>query len=191
MTMEPQEDRQLIQQFQEGREAALTELVQRHLPAVYRFLFRMVGDEALAQDLTQETFIKTWKYLSRFDASRNFKTWIFSIAKNTAIDYLRKKQPLTLSQLESEDVPLGEFFVDDQPLPPEVLEREDLALAIKYALAQLPPKARSVVVLHETEELTFQEIADLTEEPLNTVKSRYRRALVSLRGLLSPKNAPK
>lgn len=174
-------DAELIRAYREGDEDALAILIRRHIGSVYRFLYRMANDAQTAEDLTQETFIKVWKHLPRFDPSKTFKTWTFSIAKNSAIDYFRKKNP-SLVKAESADAadPL-ESVPDAQPLPDELLERKETAAYLDEALSALPPRTRSIVLMHETEDMTFQEIADATGEPMNTVKSRYRRALATLK----------
>jgi RNA polymerase sigma-70 factor (ECF subfamily) len=151
----------------------------------------MINDRAIAEDLTQETFIKAWKSLSRFDAMKAFKPWLFSIARNTAIDYVRKKQPFSFSSLEDEeDQAFTDSVTDPRPLPSSLLEHKDLGNQLAQALTHLSPVARSIVLMHETEDLTFQEIADALNEPLNTVKSRYRRALLLLQTKLTPNGDP-
>ncbi|HWR00019.1 MAG TPA: sigma-70 family RNA polymerase sigma factor [Candidatus Methylomirabilis sp.] len=184
--MEQKSDHELIAAYREGGDDALDILVRRHLAAVYRFLHRMVGDVQAAEDLTQEAFVKAWRRLSTFDSSRSFKAWLFAIARNTAVDYFRKRKAVVFAALEDDEMPdISAAIADERPLPDEVLERGDMAAQLESALGALPPKARSVVLLHETEEMTFQEISDATGEPLNTVKSRYRRALALLRKKLT------
>lgn len=174
-------DAELILLYRKGDENALATVIQRHVGSLYRFLYRMVNDAHLAEDLTQETFIKVWKHLARFDVSKSFKTWIFSIAKNVAIDELRKKRPL-IAQFDDEDgIDPVDLLPDIQPLASEMMQRKETAEIMNGVLAELPPAIRSVVLLHDTEDMTFQEIADTVGEPMNTVKSRYRRAIALLR----------
>jgi RNA polymerase sigma-70 factor (ECF subfamily) len=180
--METQSDGELIRRYRKGDERALSILIQRHLDAVYRFARRMVNDASLADDIAQDTFVKAWRHLGRFKTSKSFRTWVLSIAKNTAIDALRKKNPIAFSQLETEEqTSFADTIPDSQPLAFEMLERQDSAHLLEDALMTLPPKSRSIVLMHETENLTFQDIADAMHEPMNTVKSRYRRALELLR----------
>ncbi len=184
-------DADLIRLAQQGDNAALAFLIERYFSSTYRFLARMINDRAIAEDLTQETFIKAWKSLSRFDAMKAFKPWLFSIARNTAIDYVRKKQPFSFSSLEDEeDQAFTDSVTDPRPLPSSLLEHKDLGNQLAQALTHLSPVARSIVLMHETEDLTFQEIADALNEPLNTVKSRYRRALLLLQTKLTPNGDP-
>lgn|SRR3989338_5463038 len=184
--MDERSDNELIAAYRDGKDDALATLVRRHITAMHRFLRRLTGDATVAEDLTQDSFVKAWKNLSKFNPSKSFKPWLFVIARNTAFDYFRKRKTVTFSELENDDVPdLAEVIADDRPLPDEVLARADVAARLERALDGLPPNARSVVLLHETEDMTFQEIADAVGEPLNTVKSRYRRAIIVLRKMLT------
>jgi RNA polymerase sigma-70 factor (ECF subfamily) len=161
---------------------AFDALVKRYIGPIYRYLLHLTRDASAAEDLTQDAFFKAWKNLWRFDQKRSVKAWLFAIARNTAFDYFKKKQPVVFSALANEET--GEFadtIPDESPLPSQVFERQEEAADLDAALAQLPLKARSVVILHNTEDMTFQEIAESMDEPLNTVKSRYRRALALLR----------
>ena len=184
--MEQRTESELIAAYRQGDVGALDFLIQRYLPRIYGFQFRMLHDQATAEDLTQETFLKMWRSLKSFDATKSFKTWIFTIAKNVAIDYLRKKKPLTAFPFEMGDedhLPAEEreVYTDPQPLAPARLAQESLREEIDLALAQLPLKTRSIVLLHDVDDLTFAEIAELSQESLNTIKSRYRRAILFLR----------
>ncbi len=186
-SLESCSDTELIIAYRHGDEKALTLLIQRYFSSVYRFLARMVGDATVAEDLTQETFVKTWKNLGQFDVHKTFKPWLFSIARNAAIDNLRKKRPLSFSSLEEEDqASFSDILPDPRVLSPTLLEQADIKQQVADALDQLPPKTKAIVLMHETEELTFQQIADSLNEPMNTVKSRYRRGLLFLQTKLTP-----
>ena len=165
------------------REDVFEAHVRRELAPVYRFLFRLTRDAPVAEDLTQETFLKAWKNFWRFDSKRSFKTWLFTIARNTAFDYFRKKKSLTFTEMEKEGegAEFSEGIQDERLLAPEILEHGERVADMENALAHIPLRSRSVLLLHEAEDLTFQEIAEITKESINTVKSRYRRALRLLR----------
>jgi RNA polymerase sigma-70 factor (ECF subfamily) len=187
-------DQELIEQYKGGERIAIEILVDRHLKAVYNFCVRMVGNEADAEDVTQESFLKAWKNISKYNAEFSFKTWILSIARNTSIDFLRKKKSINFSELDSyseDDRKFEDSLRDSELLPDEVFERKELAKEAQDALDAVPLRMREVVLLHLAEGLTFEEIARILKEPMNTVKSRYRRALEALRGLLSRVDAPK
>ena len=126
--------------------------------------------------------MKAWKHLPRFDVTKSFKTWLFSIAHHTAIDHLRKRHAIPFAQLEHEDLPdFSATISDTRELPDVLLARQDVADILEESLMILPVEIRSTILLHEREGMTFQEIADATKTPMNTVKSRYRRALTVLR----------
>ena len=173
--------------MEKNDEVLITELVRRHLKSVYNFVWRMVGDEEAAEDITQETFIKVWKNLEKFQPNANFKTWLLAIARNTSIDWLRRRKELVFSAWADEN---GEenFFennlVDDAPLAGEIFDRIKDAQTLEKLLSKILPLDRTILSLHYGEELTFDEIGEILGRPLNTVKGRHRRALVVLRKLL-------
>ncbi len=183
-------DNDLIHAYREGDKEALAFLIQRYLGSLYRFLYRMVQDSAVAEDLTQETFLKLWKHQARFDLSKTFKTWLFTIGKNVALDHLRKKQPLLFAHDEENNIEGIDLIPDREPLASELLERRETAQYLNEALTELSPETRSIVLMHESEDMTFQEIAEAVGKPMNTVKSRYRRALSTLRDLLTQRLLP-
>jgi RNA polymerase sigma-70 factor (ECF subfamily) len=178
----------------DGSELAMTTLVNRYVSLVYNLIVRLVGDRREAEDLTQETFMKMWKALSRFDTEKNFKTWIFAIARNTAIDYLRKKKPILFSRLNSEndegETRFEDNLADDAILADEAFDRKQSVGALEKAMQTLSLDERVIIILHESDEMTFEEIADVMSKPMNTIKSRYRRALQKLRGVIES-GAPK
>ena len=178
-------DNELIAQHRAGDTAAFPALVERYLSSIFRFVTRLVGDARAAEDLTQETFLKARLSFSKYKSTFSFKSWLFSIARNTAIDHLRKRQHIPFSALDREDEPaFAEGIVDPLPLPDAQLEQQELGTILTQTLEQLTPASRSVVLLHDAEDLTFEDIAQITKEPMNTVKSRYRRAVLALRDLL-------
>lgn len=181
--MEQRSDAELAVAYLAGEEAALTGLVNRHLKTVYNFVLRQSGEEAVAEDVTQETFIKAWKSLKKFDPKRRFLTWLLAIARNTFLDQLKKKNPVAFSELEREDGsnPVADSLEDSAPLPSELFERKDLAAQVERALSELPAGQREVVHLHYLGQLTFAEIGEISGEPLHTVKSRHFRAMAELR----------
>ena len=176
-------DSQLIANYLSGDEKSLELLIEKHLKPVYRFVYRYVGNAQDAQDITQDAFVKAWRNLRKFDRQKSFKTWIFAIAKNTAIDFLKKRKAVSFSEFESKEKrnTLVESMADPSPLPHELFEKGAIAQMLTLAINRLSPRYRTVVLLRHTEELAFREIAESLQEPINTVKSRYRRALVLLR----------
>jgi RNA polymerase sigma-70 factor (ECF subfamily) len=179
-------DEQLVQQYLSGDEKSLEILIQKYLKPIYNFVYRYVGDMANAEDLTQEVFVKVWKNIKKFDRKRNFKTWIFCIAKNTAFDYLRKKKSIPLSNFENDqgDNVLADSLADVAPLPSELFDKADISQKINTALNKLSLNYRAVILLRYKEDFKFIEIAEILDESIDTVKSRYRRGLRELRKFL-------
>jgi RNA polymerase sigma-70 factor (ECF subfamily) len=173
-------DEILTRKYLQGDEKALELLIRNYLNSVYNFVLGYVNDPRDAEDITQETFVRVWRNLKKFDSDKgNFKTWIFGIAKNAAIDFLRtNKKSLPLSEV-------AELIADPKPPLLELAEQQGKAQTIKIAMANLPDKYRQVVSSHYKQGFTFQQIAESLGESLNTVKSRYRRALILLRKFLS------
>ena len=185
--METDED--LIAQYLEGSEESFSALVARHVPSLYSFAFRFVGNQSDAEDITQETFLKVWKNLKKYSRqSASFKTWVMHIARNTAIDYLRKRKQVPFSHFEdAEGQSPFQNIADDTPLPDELSAKKDEVNQVEKVLQELPPLYREVLLLYYGNSFTLEEIAKILETPPNTVKSRYRRALIALRALVHQK----
>lgn len=180
-------DEELIRAYLAGDESAFAELTHRHLGGVYSFILRFVGSAHDAEDITQDTFLKAWKSLKKYNPSASkFKTWLFRIARNSAIDFLRKKKHIPFSQFETESGAnmLTETVADAEELPDALLMKLEDAKELHATLEELPPKAREILLLYYTNDLTFEEIGEMLGEPANTVKSRHRRALQALRKIL-------
>ncbi len=144
----------------------------------------MLQDGGLAEDATQEVFIKVWKNFSKVDEQFNPKAWLFKIARNTTIDILRKKKNITFSMMETEEQTFAETIKDDEPLAYEVFENKEKLLEIENILSQIDPELKEIIILHDTEGLTFKELSEVLGRPLNTIKSQYRRVLHQIRSKL-------
>jgi len=163
-------DQKLIADYLAGDEKSLEILIRNYLKPIYSFVYRYVGNSQDAQDITQEVFIKVWKNLKKFDKNKKFTTWIFQIAKNTCFDFLKKKKPILISDFSNFEIPVEPAF---------------LATAeINSVLEQLPLKYRLIIFLRYNDHFKFREIAEILEEPLNTIKSQHRRAIIMLKKLL-------
>ena len=183
------DDAELIALFKAGDEHALALLIKKHVKSVYNFAFRLLGDTTLAEDTTQETFIKAWKNLDRFRVNESFHAWLFTIARNTATDHLRKKRTLPFSRLfgQTDDGETAQFedtLIDTDPTPEELAIIREQKEFLDDALDKIPPLYREVLLLYYNEDLTFNEIGGVLGKPLNTVKSQYRRALMALRNVI-------
>ena len=162
------------------------EIVREYLKPMYNFVFRLVGDREGAEDIAQETFLKVWRSLNKFDKNKSFKTWIFTIARNSAIDWLRKKKEIVFSELNTlsdarESESFADKIMDTEDLPDEVFYRKELIVELEKALSEVRPDLKEIIILHHMEEMIFQEIAEVVGKPLNTIKSQYRRALHQIR----------
>jgi RNA polymerase sigma factor (sigma-70 family) len=174
------EDTKLIQQYLEGDEKSLEVLIAKYIGPIYSFIYKNVGDRAVAEDITQEVFIKIWKNLKKFDLSKNFSPWLFQIARNTSIDYLRKKKSIPFSRFENdkEQNALSENLAQK---PANILENLSDKKVLESAMKNLNEKEGKIINLRHNIGMSFKEIADIFNESINTIKSRYRRALINLR----------
>lgn len=179
-------DIELVQEVLDGDKDAFAVILERHLSAVHAFAYRYMHDTEDADDVTQEAFVRAWKNIKKFDISRNFKTWLFTIARNAALDLIKKKKPLAFSKIGDGDGDLDAFlapYMDSTELPDAAFERQARAVDMKEALASLPPAYRTVLTMRYNENLKFREIAEALDEPIDTVKSKHRRGLILLRKL--------
>ncbi len=179
-------DKQLIADYLAGDEKSLEVLFGQYLKPIYSFIYRYIGSASDAEDITQEVFVKSWRALKKFDQNKSFKTWIFSIAKNAAIDYLKKKKAIPFSEFDEESGNLiSDTLTDPAPLPHEILEKAEVTQVLNSAMEKLSPKYRMILFLRYNDHFSFREIAESLGEPLHTITSRHRRALIKLKELLS------
>lgn len=184
--MPEKRDEELVRRHLDGDQAAFAVLVDRYMRYLYNFVLQLVSDENAAEDIVQETFLKAWKHLSRFDQKKSFKTWIFAIAKNTAYDHLKRKKTIPFSTFENEE---GENALENTPAendhPEDILDREATAEELDQRLSLLSPAYRSILMMRYRDDLSLHEIADVLGESYNTVKSRHQRALRGLKRTFS------
>ncbi|MFZ2975357.1 MAG: RNA polymerase sigma factor [Candidatus Moraniibacteriota bacterium] len=180
-----EEDKNLIQAFFAGNERAYPKLLEKYLKSVYNFLRTFTADSDALDDLTQETFIKAWKNLKSFDTEKNFKTWLFVIAKNTAYDFLKKKKTIPFSEFSDEQGNNAlENISADKILPLEMLEKVEQEQVFEKKLTQLPADYQALLLLRYKENFSLQEISQILNIPYNTTKSRHIRALEKLKKIL-------
>ncbi len=171
-----------------GDDDAFVSLVRRYADGIYRFAYRYVRTGADAEDIAQETFVRAWRNLKTFDASKSFKTWLFTIARNAALDAIKKKKPFLFSQIADDDGALDALLAPHlgaQPSPEALFDRARTREDLARLLRALPPDYRTVLVMRYHGALKFREIAEALGEPIDTVKSRHRRGLAFLRKLLA------
>lgn len=190
-SLQAMEDGDVVGAFLDGEERAFQELVQRYQTRLLNFIYRTIGDREKAEDLVQEVFIRVYRHLHRFDRSKKFSTWIYTIASNLAKNELRNRSrnPLVLFQtiragFQDEDRPLQ--FEDSSMRPDDLYRKRHLRELVEQAVAQLPPHHREVFVLRELEGKTYEEIAEITSCNLGTVKSRLNRARNSFAEIIAP-----
>lgn len=169
---------ELIKQAQQGDRRAFGQLVRLHREGAVNVVYRMCGDADLAEEATQEAFIRAWTNLPRYKPRSPFRNWLYRIATNVAVDALRSRKETV--DVESVDVPDAESGL-------EVLtEARERGERVRQAVLDLPPASRAVVVLREYEDLSYKEIADTLGIPIGTVMSRLNYARTLLRQTLTP-----
>lgn len=167
------DDRDLIARAQQGDRQAFTELVCRHQNAVVGLIYRMCGDPQQAEDAAQEAFVRVWQNLKNYKPQHAFRSWLYRIAANAALDTLRRERPST---------ELGSLNLADPLAGPEQAAEENQRVAqVRRAITRLSPPLRIVLILREYQELSYHEISEALEIPTGTVMSRLNTARSQLR----------
>lgn len=185
--MEELIDNQLIELYLSGDEKAFAVLLHRYLALVVNFANTFVKNQQSAEDIAQDVFVKAWKNLKNFKADGNFKAWLLVIARNTCLDYLRKqkREVANVLSLESDFNDGGPDLEAKDGLPMEVFYKKEIKEILDGVLADFSDAEKMLVTLHYYEQLTFEEVAEILEQPVSTVKSRHRRLLIKLRQVLA------
>lgn len=182
-------DADLVARLQAGDQAAYAQLVEEHAGKIYRLALRLMGNEADAEDVLQETFLSAFKSIDRFEARSSLSTWLYRIASNAALMRLRRKEPEQVSVDEPLERDDGELIprqlFDFCCLPEEDLLRDEARAELNRAIDELPPSLRSVFVLRDIEGLSTEETAEALDLSVSAVKSRLMRARLKLRERLS------
>lgn len=169
----------LIQEALGGSQKAYRELTEKHQVAVYHIIYKIVRDKETANDLVQETFMKAFSSLASYRSEFRFSTWLYKIAANCSIDFLRKKKINALSldqELETKDGTVGIEVPDYSYHPERELERKQQRFSIEEAIQSLPDKYREVIIYRHKDDKSYEEIADLLDIPVGTIKARIFRA---------------
>ena len=184
-------DSQVVARHLDGDRWAFEELVNRYQRRLLNFVYRTIGDRERGEDLIQEVFIRVHRHLHRFDQTRKFSTWIYTIASNLAKNELRNRSrnPLVLFQTikkhwEEDDRPLE--FEDHKTRPDDLYRKRHLKSLVDWSVEQLPEHHRTVFVLRELQGKTYEEIAEVTNCNLGTVKSRLNRARNRFAQVIAP-----
>ena len=184
----PTDEKELVERFQNGEQEAFNELVTKYQGRIYNLVYKYVSNSETAKDLSQEIFIKAFRALPHFKRQSAFYSWLYRIAINLCIDFIRQqKRGRTLS---FEDLTTGGnnemVFNDVNPLPPDQLETKELGHIISQAVQQLPPKQQHVFNLRYQDGLQLKEIAAQLDRSEGTIKAHLHHAHKRLRTLLVP-----
>lgn len=177
-----------ITRLRGGDVEAVAAVMERYQHRLYRYLLRLLRDSAMAEDMFQQTWVKVMERIRSFDPSHSFEGWLFAMARNLAIDHLRRYRPESLD----EPLPSGdsrtELLAGSGPGALEQLLARERAAGLALAMAELPMVFREVLTLRFEEEMRLEEIAAVLGLPLGTVKTRLHRALKHLRRTLESKS---
>ena len=186
-------DQEVVVLARAGKDAAYRELLRRYERPVFSLIYRMVRDRTLAEDLSQDTFVKVLNALESYRPEYKFSSWVFKIANNVAIDQLRRRELDTLSLDGAPDARTQDQVeatalqaVDRTETPLAELESRELGSLIEGAVGKLRPEYRSCILLRHVEGRSYEEIAEILDLPLGTVKTYIHRARNELREYLEP-----
>ena len=178
----------MIKRVKNGDIEAFSELVGRYEKKTFNFAYRMLKDTHLAEDVTQEAFLRVFTKIDTLKENSSFSTWFYTILNNICLDYLRKKsrQPDTVSiGQKSTDDEEYELQIEDNSIGPhESLEKKEAAIMLEGALSKLSAEHRAAIILRDIEGREYEEIAKISGISLGTVKSRLSRARLALRKIL-------
>lgn len=186
------EDKELAKLAARGREMAFRELLSRYERPVFSLVYRMVRDRTLAEDLAQEAFIRAFNAIESYKPKYKFSSWIFKIANNHTIDHLRKRKLDTVSidgsphaRTSEEEAQTRLVVESHEEAPDKYVEARELGGQIEEAIGMLRPEYQTAVLLRHVEGYTYEEISDIMDLPLGTVKTYLHRARGELKGILA------
>jgi len=184
------DDNNLINKALEGDQSAYEKLMKKYYQLIYNLIFRMISKKEDVEDLTQEAFIKAFNSLQNFDRQFAFSTWLFKIATNNAIDYLRKKKLNTFSidkEIESEESDFKFEIPDNENKPDRVIMEDERKKILDEAIDSLPAKYKEVIILRHKMDKEYEEISKELKIPLGTVKAHIFRGRELLNKYLKDK----
>jgi len=175
-----------MRRVQRGDREAFAELVERYKQQIYNFILRTVRDQTEAEDLTQNTFVQVWKSAKRYRVSAKFSTWLYTIARNLALNEIRRRsrhraQSLDAPHPDYEEQPLHQVKDGATLIPPDQLVREELFAKVEEAIGDLPENQRTALLLCREEDVTYEEIAEILGVSVSATKSVIHRAREVLR----------
>jgi len=185
-------DHDLVVRAQKGSEKAYRELLDRYQRPVFSLIYRMVRDREQAEDLSQETFVRVFNHIDRYDPAYKFSSWIFKIATNLTIDWMRKKEVPTVSidgsryATTSDEIEASTITVESKDeTPEELLIARELGNEIEQAITRLRPEYKTAILLRHVEDKPYEEIAQIMSLPLGTVKTYIHRGRKELQEMLA------
>lgn len=184
-------DEDLMFRYRDGDDGAFTELVRRYKTKIISTAYRVLGDYAKAEDIAQETFLRVHRNADRYRSIAKFSTWIYTIALNVARNELRNTKRKRLVSLDAfgsdgENEPTTYEIPDESAPPDQEIENRELRAIFDEAIQKLPARYRTVFVLRDVDDLSYEEIAEILKVPKGTVKSRINRARQRFRELIEP-----
>ncbi len=185
-----QSDEELAELCRKKDEQAFRVLMNKYLQSIFNFSRQYTKTTEDAEDITQDTFLKVWKYINLFTKGRLFRPWLYTIARNTALDFIKKKKAISFTDLADadSDTSFADTLSDDEPLPDELFAIANLVDKLEIVMDDIHPEHRAILIMHYREDMTFNEISTIIKKPMNTVKSWHRRALLKLRERLMHHN---
>jgi len=172
---------ELVIRAQGGERSAFSELVRIHARGVFNVVYRMCGNQLMAEDAAQETFLRAWQNLPSYRRQMPLRNWLYRIAFNAGMDMLRKERRVLPNDIE--DL----YLTDDRPGPELLVSQQECTTLVQKAVLSLPDASRAVLVLREYEGMSYQEIADALNIPIGTVMSRLNYARKLLKDQLEQK----
>lgn len=187
--MQPTDEELVTAYLEEGDDDAFRQLVERHQDRIFGYLMGMVKDRAVANDLFQETFLRVINAMQErrgsYSQQGQWLSWVMRIARNATIDHMRKQKKWSeVPQDEDEGRSFWDTLEDESPYADEQLHREEQREWLDEHIEQLAPEQREVLLLRQETDLTFREIAELTDVSINTALGRMRYALKNLRKMM-------
>ena len=190
MKMEARDERLLIREFLDGNPSGLQELIERHQTRIYSYIFVMVKDKQLADDLFQDAFVKVINTLKagNYNDEGKFIQWVMRIAHNLVIDHFRKQKKLNYAEVTNDKYDLMDTLRVTDPSIEDVLVTEQIHKDVRLLMEHLPAEQKEVIYLRCYAGLSFKDIADQTEVSINTALGRMRYALINMRKMVKEKN---
>ena len=174
-------DMDILAEVSAGNIDAYGKIVGRYNGRLYNFIYRFVGDRETAEDIVQETFLRAFRKRTEYRAIANFSTWLFTIARNLAKSELRRRKRWRMFSLErDEETDTGMELPDESARPDKVAESSLADVQIQQAIASLPDNYKQVILLRDVQGMSYQEISEIVDCPVGTVKSRVNRARLKL-----------